>query len=379
MSLLGINMTLMIGPSVATPAPPMLVEAMQSVEVTHSDEGRSGFQIVFQAGRSGQADMADYALLRSPLLKPCNRVILLVTFGAVPKVLMDGIITHQHLAPGSEPGTSIFTVTGEDVSVMMDMEEKSVEHPAQDETVIAAKIISSYAKYGLIPDVRPPPVIDPPIPIERVPVQQDTDLQYLIELAQRYAYVFYITPGPVPSMNTAYWGPPKHLDAPQRALSFNFGSSTNVRSVNFQNNALSPANVSGKVMDRSTNQSQAVQNIASTRPPLSSQPTLLTQSCVRKKLFRAETGLNTMQAMARAQAMTDASTDAVTAEGELDSVRYGDMLHARGLVGLRGVGYNYDGIYYVKRVTHKIRKGEYVQQFFLTREGVGAILPAVIP
>jgi hypothetical protein len=372
MSLLGINMTLMIGSTVAVPAPAMLIEALQSVEVTHSDEGRSGFQIVFQAGRSGQADMADYALLRSPLLKPLNRVILILTFGAMPKVLMDGIITHQQLTPGSEPGTSIFTVTGEDVSIMMDMEEKSDQHPAQSQKVIAEKIISSYSKFGLKPDVKEPQVSDTPTTIERVPVQQDTDLQYLTELAKRCAYVFYIIPGPSPSMNTAYWGPPKRLDAPQRALSFNFGSLTNVRSVNFQNNALSPTTVSGKVLDSKTNKSQSVQNIASTRPPLSSQPSLLNQSCVRKKLFRAEAGLNTMQAMARAQAMTDASTDAVTAEGELDSVLYGDMLQARGLVTLRGVGNNYDGVYYVKRVTHKIQKGDYVQQFSLTREGVGA-------
>ena len=37
---------------------------------------------------------------------------------------------------------------------------------------------------------------------------------------------------------------------------------------------------------------------------------------------------------------------------------YGDVLRARRLVGLRGVGYMHDGYYYVKNVTHKIKKGE---------------------
>ena len=86
-----------------------------------------------------------------------------------------------------------------------------------------------------------------------------------------------------------------------------------------------------------------------------------------------------MQAFARAQGMTDASTDVVTVDGELDALRYGDPLCARGLVGLRGAGYSYDGLYYVKRVTHTIRKGEYSQRFSLTREGVGAISPVVMP
>lgn len=378
MNLLGIHLTVLIGPTVPVPAPPMLTEALQSVEVTHSDEGRSGFQITFRIGRSGPADMLDYPLLAIPLLKPCNRIILIVTFNATPRVLMDGIITNHQLSPASEPGASTLTVTGEDVSVMMDMKEKSVEHPAQDETVIANKIIMSYAMYGLIPLVLPPLVIDPPIPIERVPVQQETDLEYLNEMAQRHGYVFYITPGPAPFTNIAYWGPPERLDMPQRALSVNMGPETNVTSINFQNNALSPTILSGEVQDRTTNQSMPVRTFASTRPPLASQPALLTQSCVRQRRFRAEAGLNTMQAFARAQGETDASTDVVTVDGELDALRYGDLLQARGLVGLRGAGYSYDGLYYVKRVTHNIRNGEYSQRFTLTREGVGAISPVVM-
>jgi hypothetical protein len=377
MSLLGIQLTLLIGESVPVPAPPTLMEALVKVEITHSDDARSGFQITFQAGRSGKADFLDYPLLSSPLLKPCNRVILIVTFNAIPRVLMDGIITNQQLTPGSEPGRSTLTITGEDVSLMMDMEEKSVEHPAQDETIVALKIIASYAKYGLIPNVRPPLAIDPPIPIERVPVQQSTDLEYLKAMAQRYAYVFYITPGPVPFTNTAYWGPPNRLDVPQPALTVDMGPETNVDSINFQNNSLSLTQVSGSVQDRLTNQSMPVQNILTTQLPLSSQPAILTQSCVRKRRYRAEAGLNVVQAMARAQAVTDASVNTVTAQGELDALRYGGLLRARGIVGLRGAGYSYDGLYYVKKVTHVILKGSYKQKFTLTREGLGSITPAV--
>ena len=154
--LLGIHLTLLIGPTVAVPAPPLLLEALEGIEITHSDQGRSGFQLTFQAGRSGPAGLFDYPLLSLPLLTPNNRVIVIVTFDVMPRVLMDGIITHQQLSPGSEPGSGTLTVTGEDVSVMMDREEKNVEHPAQDETIIALKIIASYAQYGLIPMVIPP-------------------------------------------------------------------------------------------------------------------------------------------------------------------------------------------------------------------------------
>jgi len=382
MNALGIHLTMMVGPNVPIPAPPLLSEALESVEVTHTDEGRSGFQITFRVGRTNEAtDLLDYRLLSLPLLKPFNRVVLIVTAGVVPKVLMDGIITHQQLSPSNDPGGSKLIVTGEDVSVMMDLEEKSAEHPAQDETVIALKIIASYARYGLIPMVIPPAMVDPPLPIERVPVQQETDLQYLTTMAQRHGYVFYIKPGPLPLTNTAYWGPPVRVGLPQKALSINMGPQTNVTSLDFQYDGLAPTLVAGRVQDRLTNTSVPVQTFASLRlPPLVSQPALPFNYPNLRTTQLRHSGLNVMQAYARAQSITDASTDkVVTATGEVDALRYGDILWPRELVGVRGAGYQYDGFYYVKSVTHKIKPGEYKQNFTLTREGTGALTPVVRP
>ena len=378
MNLLGTLLTVLIGKGAPLPAPLLLMDNLDSVEVTHSDQGRSGFQMVFRAGRT-RTDLVDYGLLTNPLLKPLNRVVLLVTFNAFPEVLMDGIITHSELNPGNAPGSATLTVTGEDVSIMMDLKERPVEHPAQPEAVIALKIIASYPKLGLIPVVIPPPTVDIPLPTERTPVQQGTDLQYLQDMAARFGYVFYVTPGPAPLVNTAYWGPPKRIGVPQRALSVNMGPNTNVATINFQYNALQPTFVEGRVQDRQTGQDMPVQTRTSTRIPLSSQPAALTQSDVRIRQFR-QTGLNTVQAFARAQGETDASVDQVlTATGELDTGAYEAILKPRGLVGLRGAGYSHDGMYYVKRVTHRLRKGEYKQSFTLTRDGLGAITPVVVP
>lgn len=379
MDRLGIHLTLLIGPTVALPAPPTMMEALSSVEVSHSDDRQSGFQIMFSIGRSGPLDLLDYPLVANPLLKPFNRVVIIVTFNGIPRVLMDGVLTHLQMAPSDRPGASTFTITGEDVSVMMDREEKSMQHPAQDETLIALKLIASYAQYGLIPMVIPPLVIDPPIPIERIPVQQGTDLQYLKQMAARYAYVFYIKPGPAPMTNIGYWGPPERLGLPQPALTINMGQATNVESFSVNNNALEPTLVTGQIQDRTTNQSIPVQTFASLRPPLSAMPAwLVNQPNLRRRQYRAS-GLNAMQALARAQGITDASADLLVAEGELDAVRYGTPLQARGLVGVRGAGYLHDGIWYVKRVTHTIKKESYKQKFTLTRDGLGSITPAVVP
>jgi hypothetical protein len=376
--LLGLHLTMLIGPTAPLPAPPFVLEALQSVEVTHTDSERSGFQITFRATRGDLTDALDYKLLTLPLLRPFNRVILLSTVDFVPRVLMDGFITHQQL----DPAKSILTVTGEDVSVMMDLTEKSAEHPALDETLIATKIIASYAQYGLVPQVIPPPIPDPPLPIERTPVQQGTDLAYLKAIAERFGYVFYIKPGPAPMTNTAYWGPPERIGLPQPALSVNMAHQTNVESLTFKNDALVPTLVQGLVQDRLTNIPVPILSLPLPpykMPPLESELSLLfNQPNVRTKQYR-ESGVTVQEALARAQGATDAANAVVTAEGEIDVLRYGRILGARSLVGVRGAGFNFDGLYYVKRVKHLIRKHQYRQQVTLTREGVGSITPAVVP
>jgi hypothetical protein len=380
--LLGVNLTLLIGPTVPVPATPDIAEALQSVSVTQSDEGRSGFQMVLQIGRAGPTDLIDYALLLNPLLRPFNRVILMVLFNAMPKVLIDGLITNQQFSPGNAPGTATLTLTGEDVSIAMDMTRKRAEWPAMSEMVIANLIIGTYAQYGLIPMVMPPPSIDQPLPIERTPVQQGTDLEYLKTMAQRFGFVFYIEPGPAPGVNTAYWGPPKRAGLPQRALTVSQGPETNVDNINFTYNGMAPTIVDDVVQDRLTNTSLPVMTFASLRlPPLAAMPALPFQlPNVRTSLLDQSSGLSVVEAYARAQGVTDKSVDSVvTAQGELDALRYGDVLAPRGIVGLRGAGFTHDGFYYVKSVSHAISRGQFKQRFSLTREGTGAITPVVVP
>jgi hypothetical protein len=371
---IGINLTLLIGPQVAVPAPRLLIDALESVEITHTDKGRSGFQIVFQLGRSRTMDWKDYELINSPLLKVFNRVIMKIRLGATEQVVMDGAITNNQLTPSMEPGGSTFTIMGEDISIMMDLQEKRLEHPVQDEALIVEQLIGDYTKYGLVPEIVKPSLIDRPQKTERTPVQLSTDLEYIQLLAQRFGFVFYVNPGPSSGKSTAYWGPPKRRTPQLKALTMNMGAYTNVESISFQNNALASTAIAGSVQDRKTNQVRPLEATSSDRPPLAKQGALQTQRYKRLQQY-AETGRDLNQASSRVEAMVDSSIDdVVTVTGELDTLIYGDILQLRGVVGLRGVGYNYDGLYYLRKVTHKIRKGEYKQSFTMTREGLGSTL-----
>jgi hypothetical protein len=73
------------------------------------------------------------------------------------------------------------------------------------------------------------------------------------------------------------------------------------------------------------------------------------------------------------------NADAISANGSLDVLRYGGLLRSRMLVGVRGAGTAYDGMYYVNSVTHNIKRGEYKQNFALSRDGLISSSSRVMP
>ena len=58
-------------------------------------------------------------------------------------------------------------------------------------------------------------------------------------------------------------------------------------------------------------------------------------------------------------------------------LRYGSVLKARRWSACAAPGTAYDGLYYVKSVTHKIKAGEYKQSFELSRNGLISTVPQV--
>jgi hypothetical protein len=73
------------------------------------------------------------------------------------------------------------------------------------------------------------------------------------------------------------------------------------------------------------------------------------------------------------------NSDAISGNGSLDVLRYGRVLRPRMLVGVRGAGLAYDGLYYVNSVTHNIKRGEYKQSFTFSRDGLISNTPRLLP
>lgn len=368
----GINLTLMIGPIIPVPVPRSVLDALTDVEVTHNTGEASGFQLTFTL--SNHSPLQTIFLVAAGMT-PMLRVIIIVTINGTPQVLMDGVMTKQQIEAGNAPGKSKLVVTGDDLTRAMDLIEFSgIPYPMPVEARIAL-IIAKYSAFGMIPLVIPSLFTDVPLPVERIPSHKGTDLQYIKQLAQEAGYVFYIDPGPKPGLNTAYWGPEIKIGPPQPALNVDMDAHTNVESLTFSFNTAETFLPVVFLQNQLTKFPIPVPipDLNPLQSPLGAIPAPITNI----KMLKDTAKLSPMQALSRGLAEASHSADAVTGNGSLDVLRYGRILKARQLVGVRGVGPAYNGLYFVKTVTSKLKQGEFKQNFTLTRNGLVSITPKV--
>jgi hypothetical protein len=369
-----IHLTLLIGPTVPLPAPRPVIEALDAVEVTTSAGAKSGFQLTFTL--STDSPLHTILLIGANASPLALRVIVVATINGTPHVLTDGVITRQEMSPGPAAGSSVLTVTGEDLTTVMDRQEFSgLPYPAMPAEARVLLIIAKYAIYGIVPLVVPAIFQDIPIPTERIPSHEGTDLAYVNGLAANVGHTFYIDPGPLPGMNTAYWGPEIKVGVPQPALNTNMDAHTNVESLSFNvthNQKAMPVVFVQNQMTRAPIPIP-IPDVNPLQPPLGLVPPFPSKFEMMKETAK----LPPIAALARGVARAAGTSDTIEGRGSLDVLRYGRLLKARQLVGVRGAGLAFDGLYYVKSVTSKLKQGEITQDFLLTRNAFISITPVV--
>ena len=226
----------MIGAGVPVPVSQDILDALISVQVTTSSSDASGFQLQFTINNHSPLQTIFLLTGGSPI--PLLRVIIAVTINGATDVLMDGVMTNHELSPGADPGHSTLTVTGKDLTQVMDyIDFSGIPYPAMSNEMRVLLILAKYALLGVVPMVIPSVLVDIPIPTEQIPRQKGKDLAYIKSLANEVGYVFYLEAGPTPRMSVAYWGPEIKVGTPQPALNINMDAYTNVESLNFRFNA----------------------------------------------------------------------------------------------------------------------------------------------
>ena len=370
----GIKLSLLIGP-VPVPAPVEVVEALSSAKVdAGSGDTQSGFELTFDLpARSPLRTL--FLLAGGGGVIPLMRVVLVVRIGGNAESLIDGMVTNVETLPG-EGGVSQLVVKGKDMSALMDYIDLSgIPYPAMPPAVRVLLVLAKYAALGVIPMVIPSIVEDLPIPVQRIPQQRGSDYAYVTRLAQQVGYVFYLEPGPVPGTSKAYWGPEIRVGQPQPALSINMDAITNVEELSFRfdkeskelpivyfQESISKAPIGIPIPD-----------ISPLNPPLGLVPPL-----PPKIVNLHDTAhMSPLSALMAGLAYAGQHSDSVFGTGRLDVGRYGRLLKSRQLVGVRGAGLPFDGLYYVKSVSHDIKRGEYKQSFSLARNALISTFPTV--
>ena len=369
----GIKLSLLIGP-VPIPAPQEVIDSLTSVKVeSPSGETQSGFELTFEL--PARSPLRTLFLLTGGGSLPLMRVVLIVQINGSAESVIDGVTTNVETQPG-EGGVSRLVVKGKDMSALMDIIElPGVPYPAMPPSLRVLVILAKYAALGVIPVVIPAIAEDLPLPVERIPEQGCTDYKYIKRLAREAGYVFYLDPGPVPATSKAYWGPEIRFGEPQPALSVNMDAITNVEELNFNFDREKKSVPIVFFQEPFTKAPIGIPipDVTPLNPPLGLVPPL------PPKLVKLNESahLSPVAALMAGIAYAGQNSDSVFGNGRLDVTRYGRLLKSRQLVGVRGAGLPFDGLYYVTSITHDIKRGEYKQSFSLARNGLVSTLPRV--
>ncbi|WP_040764152.1 hypothetical protein [Novipirellula maiorica] len=362
----GIHLTLMVGPAVPVAASYEVMEALTSVQVTVPTEGASAFDLTFEL--SNRSPLHTLFLLAGGAGIPILRVVLVATLNGTPNVLIDGVMTNHEVSPGNQ-GKATMSIKGDDLSVVMDhIDLSGIPYPAMPIFTRVAAILAKYAPLGVIPKVIPNLNPVPPNPLDRIPRQQGTDLQYIQMLAKQVGYTFYMEPGPKPGTSFGYWGPLIKTGPAQPALTTNMDAHTNVESLSFRFNSNKKMLPIVLIQEPFTKLPIPIPigDVGPLNPPLGAIPPIPHKI----KLLKQTAKMSFAEAAEAGLGEASRSSDVVSASGSLDVLRYGRILQPRKLVGVRGAGHAFDGLYYVETVTHKIKRGEYKQDFTLSRNGL---------
>jgi hypothetical protein len=364
-----VTLSLLIGPVRPAPAPRAVMQSLTSATVTVSATGKSGFDLSFAVSK-GSPLVTD--LLPSGYFDPPTRVIIVATMAGTATVLMDGVITMQEMVPSDEPGKSVLSVKGDDLTRMLDLIDLSgFPWPAMPAEARVALAIAKYAPiYGIVPLVMPSVLIDVPNPLTEIPVQRGTDLKYIQTLADRVGYVFFLQPGPAPGMNLAYWGPMLRTAIPflpvPPPIAIDWDGKSNVESLQFSFDGFAKTQWVVIIQVDSVPVPIPVPDVNPISPPLGQKSPIPLKISPMPGLAK----YNPIQAAGIALAKAASTANVVSGSGTLDVLRYGSILPARTVVEVRGAGITFDGQYFVDGTTHTIKPGSYKQNFTLSRNAL---------
>lgn len=351
-----------------------IYEHLIRLEITEDVQQAAGF--VFRVSIALQED-GEWSYLDDDRFDLFKKITISLGFGegeATP--YFEGYITH--VAPHFDPEEELcyMEVRGMDPTCLMNLEERIVTWADQSHSDIAGAV---FDQYGITPEIQDSPVIHSES--GNLLVQRSTDIKFLKQLADRNGFDCYV--GVDDSGEVKGYFKPYALDvSPLPALAVHFEGETNVQFMDLEVSGNQPLSVAGWFLSLEDKSLEAVEFASQGHTALGNDELV---SLVQDNLdsltapTEAATRVYTDNMVARdqteleqyAQNRLDRSAWFLKAKASIDSESYRNVIHARDLIPVKGLGTRYCGNYLVSSVKTVIAQGQFEQHLELIRNAWG--------
>jgi phage protein D len=348
------------------PAPAELIDVIQRLEVEdHADMADMVRLTVAIAIRDG---CGSWNVVDQNTFQRLTKLRISVNVGSgKTEPLIEAYVIQTSADFANQPGQSVLNVVAMEPTVKMNLKETVRAWPNMADSDIAEEIFSgSDYQFGFDIDSTQPTHDED----DHTEMQRGTDIQFLQSLAQRNGYECYVELNPESGIVEGHFHKPRLQQSPQGVLTVNMGDATNVNSFQASFDMLQATTAKAANVDVHSSDEQSTNSDSAEDKSLGSASTVPGDN--PRQVLMSGTGLfDTGELQTAAQAEVDRSAFAITAEGEVNTVAYGDVLRAKRPVLVRGAGRQFSGLYYVQRVTHTFTGDGYTQHFSLKRNASG--------
>lgn len=348
-------------------AGPEILNAIKQIDV--EDHAELADMLRLRLAVSVKENGSGWTILDDGLFDRLVNIKLSITIGSGNSIpLIDAYVIESTAQFSNDPGNSVLTVVAMDPTVLMHLEEKVKAWPNMADSDVASSIFSDGA-YGFNAIVEATNYTRDEN--DHTLTQRGTDIQFLQQLAERNGYECFVELNPSSGAVEGHFHPPRHDEQAQGVLSVNMGAATNVNAFRARFDMLKPATVQATTLEVENASDEPANADTSSQTEMGGEPS--TSNDRPRKVLLSGLGMGQAGEVQRyAQAVVDRNSWSLVAEGELNTLAYGNVLRAKRPVMLRGAGRQFSGRYYVERVLHTIKSdGSYVQKFTLRRNAVG--------
>jgi phage protein D len=290
---------------------------------------------------------------------PWTKVEIKFNLGDREEPVMTGYVTQIRVHIDASESASYLELVGMDSTSLMSAEEVIKDWPGKSDAEIAREL---FGKYGLDAEVEDTDVVHDDT-VSTI-IQRESDIQFLKRLSRRNGFECVVVG------DKGIFGKPALDGEPLPALAAHFGQESNLTSFDAAWNALRPTaaeyhqiDAVGKELQASTVETSAQEQLGRDGPVAPPLPAGATPRVFVR--HEVATGVPEMEQLTNA--IVDEAGWFIEARGEVDGVQYGDVLHARRLVPIKGVGELLSGVYYLTSVKHLYTTDRYTQSFVARR------------